>query len=353
VHVAKPLEPLLRRLALATQRPRGNRLAAPLDPSCIRRAMLYRPQRFGDLLATLPILRALRASFPGWHLSLWTSAQGRELMEPEGLVDELIELSGRPQDRLLKASAGKFDLVLDLVAHDSVNALRACARAAGSGVLAGFGKQRYASYYDWARAYPSADRYAPYGGLEVLKLFGEGVEPGAFGPAFTDSEQAWAAAQVETAGRAAVVNLSARHRWPEASWSALLDFLRDRGLTPVFVNAIDRDRAIGARLAQRHGHEVRLVPDGASFRQVACLVSRAGLLVSPDTSLVHVAGPAGVPTVALFTRRHDFRLSWIPEGDHVRALQAIVPETLEVIPPASVGKAVESLTGPGTWRSGG
>lgn len=343
MRLAKSLEPHLKRLVLRTLAQRGNTLIEPVDASSVSRVLIYRPQRFGDMLATLPILRALRKACPAWHLALWTSAQGRELIQPEAVVDEIRLLSGRTYDRLRSDRSPMFDLVIDLVPHDSVNALLACASAARGGILAGFGKDAFSAYYDWARPYSSPDLYAPLAGLGVLKLLGVPPRDAEFGLHYLRSETAFAAQTLGRDGRAIAINLSARHAWPALHWGPLLDHLAERFDAPVLINAVGRDRGAAVELARTRSRRVRLLPEKATFREVACLVSQVMLLVSPDTSLIHVAAAAGVPTVGLFPKRHDFRLCWIPPGDHVRIVSASLPDTLSDISAGQVGLAVDAL----------
>lgn len=352
MHVAKWLEPLARRLALRTVQRRGNRLSAPIDGTRLARVLVYRPQRFGDMLATLPILRFLKSVFPQWYLELWTSAQGKELLEPEQVTDRIYALSGRTFDRPAGERAKDFDLVIDLVPHDSVNALLACRNAARAGVLAGFGKDRFALYYDWARPYASPDLYAPYAGLGVLSLFGEAPEVASLKLHYGATEQAFAARELGGSPGAIVVNLSARHVWPTDRWAQLLDYLLARFDRPVLVNAVGGDRRRAVGLAAARTAQVRVLPEGATFREVTCLVSRAGLLISPDTSLVHVAAAAGVPTVGLYPLRHDFRLCWIPPGEGVRVIRATAPGTLASISLEQVCRAVDELFAPQPASSG-
>jgi ADP-heptose:LPS heptosyltransferase len=149
-----------------------------------------------------------------------------------------------------------------------------------------------------------------------------------------------------------VVNLSARHVWPTDRWAQLLDYLLERFDRPVLVNAVGDDLKRAVHLAAGRTAQVRVLPDGATFREVACLVSRAGLLISPDTSLVHVAAAAAVPTVGLYPQRHDFRLCWIPPGEGVRVVQATARGTLASISVEQVCEAVDELFALRPARSG-
>jgi len=343
MRVAGILESLSKRLALATVRRRGNRFAAPVDAESVRRVLIYRPQRFGDMLATLPILRALKAERPGWHLTLWTGKQGVELLGPERIVDALVLCSGRAFDRLRARGTAPFDLVLDLVAHDSVNALVVSTHAARRGLLAGFGKDRFAPYYDWARPYPSRDLYALDAGMRVLDLVGLSDVRPRHGLTFSHSEMEWADRLLQDGAQPIVVNLSSGYPWSIPEWRRLIDLLAQRTDADILLSALGRDRDMAEALSSGQGDRVRVLPPRATFRQTACLLGRSALLVSPDTSLVHITAPLGIPTVGLYSRRHNFRMSWAPSGDHVRIIRSPVSDRLDGLSADTVYGAVEEL----------
>lgn len=347
MHIAKGLEPFLKKAALRLGARRRTGVGGrPLVTDHVRRVLVFRPERFGDMLATLPILRRLRAHFPHGHLTVWTSRQGREILAPEALADDIALFSGRARDRLRARRLPPFDLVFDLVMRDSVNSLLVCTQAARGGLLVGWGKENLRRYYDWSEPIGPSDEYGLYRGLGVLAAVGLPTHRDGCAPNYTDAERAWADSVLGGEPGPIVLNLSAhdrRRHWPAENWAALIAHLETRTDRAIRLNAIGADREDAERLARGRGPRVQCLPAGAPFRAVACFVSQAGLLVSPDTSLVHIAGPAGVPTVGLFPLRHEFRMTWIPPGTHVRVIHSTVEKTLRPIPVAAVLQAVDSL----------
>jgi ADP-heptose:LPS heptosyltransferase len=348
MRIAKGLEPYLKRVALSTRvRRRGNRLAAPLDPSQIETVMVYRPERYGDMMATLPALRAIKAAFPHWHVSVWTSPQGREVLLPETLVDEIEIVNRKVSDRRIARGRPSFDLVLDLIQRDSVLTLWVCTAAARKGILAGFGKDELQGYYDWARALGPSDEYAMWRGMGVLELFGLPDRRADLSLRYTARERAWAEGILATWPRPVILNISAHDRvqrfWPEEAWAGLTAHLVAQLDRPVLLNAIGPERECALRIAAAHPDSVFTLPEGTEFRSVACLVSQAAFFVSPDTSLMHVAGPAGVPTVGLYPLRYEFRWTWVPPGKHVRIVYSEVPRSFREIPLSAVTSAIDDL----------
>jgi ADP-heptose:LPS heptosyltransferase len=82
----------------------------------------------------------------------------------------------------------------------------------------------------------------------------------------------------------------------------LLGTAKDSGGEDNFVPEKYRDRMIN------------LVADKLSFRQSAAVLSTCDALVGPDSSMVHVAGALGIPTVGLFAVvPRDLRTSQYPK----------------------------------------
>jgi len=348
MRIAKGFEPLAKRIALwLLVRRRGARLNPPLPSADLKRIMIYRPERFGDLLATLPVIRALKSHLPDIEVHVWTSPQGRELLEPEPTVDRIQVIAGKSNDRKIARATGTFDLVIDLQMRDSVNALLTCHAAAGDGVLVGWGKDALRPYYDWAPMLESSDEYAMHRGLGVMDLFG--LEPPSEAdilPAFTDSEMAAVAGLIENAPAPIILNLSAgdrNRRICESVWQQLIEALQSRYDTHIVLNALGADRECAQRLADRFGARVKVAPGNLTFRQAACLITHARLLISADTSLVHIAAAAGVPTVAVYLPRTDWRMSWIPQGVHVHALQ-VATNALDGLSADRLLEGVDALT---------
>jgi len=116
----------------------------------------------------------------------------------------------------------------------------------------------------------------------------------------TDKERQWAQwAYPKIAGvrRLCVqVGASARCRtYPQKKLGEVVAKMLEKGWEVFLLGAPGE---IKADTAQRPG--LRIVSDGATFRQRAALVETADCFLGPDSSLVHVAGALSVPAVALY-----------------------------------------------------
>jgi len=88
-------------------------------------------------------------------------------------------------------------------------------------------------------------------------------------------------------------------RWPPQHFAALAQRLVPRGWA-VWLLGSKKDAAIGARIAQIAGGGVRDLTGATSLDDAVVLLSRAELVVSNDSGLMHVAAALERPLVALY-----------------------------------------------------
>lgn len=120
---------------------------------------------------------------------------------------------------------------------------------------------------------------------------------------------------------------------PEATWVAVTEGIRNRGLFPLMVGSM-RDALPKAKAAAFHSHDIL-----AQMR----MIEKCACFIGSDSGLTHVAGASDVPIVCAFTsvlpalrmpRRYG-RMNWrfeavVPDLDCIGCLaRAPVPTTTE------------------------
>jgi ADP-heptose:LPS heptosyltransferase len=80
------------------------------------------------------------------------------------------------------------------------------------------------------------------------------------------------------------------------------------------------DRWRGEKLQQKFDSRVYQVPPNLNLKEASAVISRLDLLISPDTSLVHIARSFRVPVVGLYSRFMKNFLLWRPFDQEVGAV---------------------------------
>lgn len=241
---------------------------------------MLRALGMGDLLVSVPALRALRAAFPGTRITLAAPAGLRELVALTGAVDDVLPTSGlgalqwrhEPPSVAVNLHGGGPQSLADLVAtrparlfthaHPDYPAVGGPCWRTGvhetrrwCDLLAHYGIP--ADRYDLGLARPEVPSPAP--GAVV-------VHPGA----------AYGA-----------------RRWPVDRYAAVARALAERGHR-IVVTGDARER----ELAEAVGGEV--LAGATGLTELAALVADASLVVCGDTGAGHLATAYGTPSVLVF-----------------------------------------------------
>jgi ADP-heptose:LPS heptosyltransferase len=353
VTVLKPLERSLRRFFLAaTDRPfagdfvTGPRAALALPPA--PRILLLRQDRIGDVLVSLPVIRALRAAYPDARLDMLFS---RTNYGVRGAVLPYLDRAWRYDKtpagavRLLRAlRRARYDVVVDLMDNPSTNA-QLVARWCGAPRRVGIRHERAGHY---THAVPLLDRERVHIVERVAQLLLPfGIDPGAvpleleyqLDPA--ERRRARALLGPRTRPLLLAVNISPRY-WGRDNFIRVIRWVAEsdpRFGVMVGGAPTPAQQTEVAAIARATG--ARVIPPVPSFQEYAAVIREADLLLTPDTSVLHLGPAWRIPTVGLFHRPPGAPLPWYPYRSPHRAV--VHPAGVVHIPLAAVQDAVRSL----------
>lgn len=291
------------------------------------RVLVLRALKLGDLLCTVPALRALRAALPRAEVRLVGLAWAQELVERfDHYLDGLFVLPGFPGFPEAPFDARAFPRLLDAVhawGPDLVLQLH------GSGGLSNplallLGGRRTAGFYRPGDFCPDPETFVPYPDdipevsrhLRVLERLG--VEPRGLHkelPVHEADRRALAEAlggERLPADSYVVVHAGAsvpERRWPAAHFGAVADALAWRGLRIVLTGG-PAEAAVTAAVRQATRATVLDLTGRTSLGSLAALLAGAALLISNDTGVMHVAEGVGTPLVAVSFDPESWR--WAP-----------------------------------------
>ena len=337
----------------------------PVPPGGFRHIAVLRLSSLGDVILTLPAVRALARAFPDARISYWTKEEYAGALRYEPAIHHLrvLEPEARKIEDLVSMSAELegCDLIVDL--HGSLRTRLLCFRQPAPVLRAPSSRLRRARWVHarWSRprpAPPELERYAA-----VLRRIGVEATGTPAVTAGADAEawaEAWFAGWGGTA-RPVAVCPGARHftkRWPEAHWIALDAELRAQGRPRLYLSLESERLALGALAGVLAGDPgARWVCE--PLPRLAALLSRCATAVSGDSGLMHLAAARGLRVVALFGSTAP-ELGFAPAGAGHEVLcrhEPCQPCTLhgrercprghfrcmEGIAPAGVGQAVARL----------
>lgn len=312
----------------------------PSVPERPRRILVADWAHLGNVLLGLPMLRVLRASFPGAEIGFLTGSWSRFVIEGTGLYDHLhladhFIMSRAPLDRLAKIrryaamrrralaelrTVG-YDVAIDLSCH--FPPVSPVFYAAGIAVRAGFTSGGFGPLLTHPVAFAHASRPISDYPRDLLRALWPGlpVASDALAPCYPSHPRGKLPARLMTRPYIALhLGSGAPHReWPEESWAATAAALAADGHSLVLAGS-------GAREAERVRRVAAVVPPTAatifvdqSWPDYVAMIAHAAHVICLESSSAHVAASFKVPTTAIYPGLND-PVQWGPFNPRARVL---------------------------------
>ena len=262
-------------------------------PQNVERVLIAHNLLLGDTLMLTSLLAGLRARYPKALLAMTCAPAFLSLYEGRPYGVEAITFDPREPESLTRIAAlGPFDLAI--VPGESRHGW--LARAAGARWVRGYrgGAWYYQAALDERCELP--EHLQPL--VDIMGHLAQ-HDPGRFNP---DDWPPPAAGAFEPPDEAyAVLHLGAGSPlkyWPPDRWYQVAEVLAQRwGLVPILSAGPGQEELVRAVDPQKHFVDVAGRLD---LRDMWQLLSKAALLVSPDTGIAHLARLTNTPSVVLF-----------------------------------------------------
>ena len=227
----------------------------------------------------------------------------------------------------------KYDCVIDMIGNDSVTALFMSQLCAPGKPRIGVGKIKYREYYDFNYDHRMGNTgHIIENTLRLLDAFAIDSQKisGYAEPHLEASEIDLARRFVSSLGGTGDVTLkvgfnisagSPTRLWAEEKAVELLKRItRSYDDCRIILFTPPSERKRGERLKQLLDDNVDLVPDNLSLTGAAAIIKFLDVLISPDTSLVHIARSFRVPVIGLYSRYMKNFLLWRPYDQQTGAV---------------------------------
>lgn len=329
IPVLKKLEHGFKRLVFALSRLylKKGREFATIDPAAIQNILFIRPEKLGDMVISLPVFHNLKRLYP--HINIYTisSPKNIAIVKEDAVIEKNFlytknffnDLGMLRQVRKLK-----IDVVADMICDDSVTALFLTQYSSPTAWRIGLGKTRHREYYDFNYVYRTEDAsHVVDNTIKLLTAMGIDTDsldkhvPPTIRPEYQERADAFIDS-IATGDSVLKIGLNLSAGRPTRVWPGENNAELTRRLLGnypdcriiVTSDPSDRDRA--ECFTAQFDDRVHLIPRGLNLLEVSAIINRLDLLITPDTSLVHIARSFKVPVVGLYTQfGKNFRL-WKP-----------------------------------------
>lgn len=339
---------------------RGDRAFQPLDGARVTKVLFLRPEKIGDMVISFPVFDGLRQKFPHIKQSILGSPKNFAIIEGDPRYDRVF-LYRKNMWRDLRTVRAmrreKFDCVVDMICDDSVTALMLSQLCAPGKPRIGVGKVKYRQYYDFNYDHRKGNTgHIIQNTLALLSAFGidpSEIDPYArphIAPVTLAGGRSFVASLRSGTSRSKVIgyNLSAgsptRILPAEKSIELTKRLILENPGSRVLLLVAPSDRPRAVAIAQAVSSDVRIVPESQNLLQASAIVAHLDLLISPDTSMIHIARSFHVPVVGLYSRYMKNFLLWRPFGQEHGAVLSGSDDNIFDIKVDQILQAVRQVT---------
>ncbi len=299
----------------------------------MERIAVFRALQLGDLLCSVPALRALRAAHPGARITLiglpWASAfvarystLFNELMRFPGArgFPEQAETDEGLAEFYDRARQKRFDLAIQL--HGSGGVANDIVCSLGAAACAGFRepreRRRDGTFVPWPEQLPEIERYNV-----LMRALGAPAHDTRLWMPITARDESEADFLVGShriePERAVIVHPGAQwssRRWPAERFARVADALAGFGMQ-VILTGTTNEAALVAEVSLRMRKRAIQLAGQTSLGSLAALIARVPLVVCNDTGVSHVAAAMGTRSVVVASGSDTRRWAPLDRARHV------------------------------------
>ena len=298
------------------------------------RILLIKPSSLGDIVHAFPVVSAIKAQWPGSHLTWVVKRQWVDLVERAEGIDrvwpvDMTVSSWIREGQALRAQ--RFDVAIDLQGLFRSGIL---AWLSNAPMRIGFANGREGSPWFYTQRVPvgSLDVHAVDRYLSVAVALGASPpDKPRFGFKLLEEDMAVVRGMSEQRGFSVdrpwiAMNIGARwptKRWPFESFAAVVDQLYEAHHDPIVIIGGSEERAYTKRLKALAKRPFIDLCGEIPLKCLPALLSTATAMVTNDSGPMHIAAALGIPVVAMFGPTSASRTG--PYGDGHQVLIGRVP----------------------------
>ncbi|MFQ6103764.1 MAG: glycosyltransferase family 9 protein [Candidatus Glassbacteria bacterium] len=323
-----------------------------VKPEEVRKILILRLDQLGDMIVSTPLFRALKRRLPGVEIGVFGGPDNLSVIQNDGNITWTYGRSRNPLRTFLeamKARKERYDVLLNLNLNPSLTGGIIANLAAPSATkVMGMMDASSRSFYNIVLGI-ERDYRTPMvcHMLRFLEVFGISAEREDRRPYIVLGKKP----------DARVERFMADHGLRRSGFIVLNPFAGGRkrdmgkpqarevasqlsarsGMPTVILWAPGRDEEAGSIAGGGDRSLIIKGPSGCSILETASLISHCLFVISPDTSIVHIADAVGKPVVAMYSRLVPSFREWYPQSVTYRALYA--DRYVCDLPPASITAA--------------
>ncbi|MBW1977318.1 MAG: glycosyltransferase family 9 protein [Deltaproteobacteria bacterium] len=334
-------------------------------PQNTRNILVIQLGDLGDVVLTIPTLRALRENFPGSRLVVVLREKARGLLEGSPWVAEVVYVSKKKRN-VPEELAYQVTFFSKLRKHhfDVSFDLRTGTRGAFLSLLSGARIKvgRYAEngklwrvrlFTHLVRPENELDQYCAEHGLNILAPFGIQTEnrlPVLFVPPEKKERASIILREENVPADKPIIAIQPFSLWGYKEWGAhnyieLIKWIQTRFSLPIVILGSSQERSRATEIIEKTKPGTYNMAGKISVAELPAVIQSSSLLIGGDSVGIHIAAAVGTPTVSLFGPSSP--VNWAPRGDKHYVVQkswACIPCRQKGCRNSGISRCLEELT---------
>ena len=294
-----------------------------IDFSSIKKVLIVRLGKIGDLVVTSFVFEVLKKKYPHLEIHLLTLDSNKDVLKYNPRITKVIYTKKNLSLylKLLGLRKESYNMILDFNDNPSTTSAMIF-KFISAQIKAGYDFSKYDRHINF-KVTPFKKENSHI--IERMNnfLFQLGIEADEklVMPFFYlgSKELGEVKNELSTAVKGKhliAVNLSAGayiRYWEIEKWNQLLHSIKDEYKNCFFILlSAKKDRMLQRQLAASLGIKNSIECKLASIQHFAAYIKSSTILITPDTSAVHIASAFGIPTIALYPNPEWNYVSWQP-----------------------------------------
>ena len=324
-----------------------------IDFRSIKKILIVRLGKIGDLVVTSFVFEVLKEKYPLVEIHLLTLDTNRNVLKYNPILTKVIYSKKNLSLYLKLAELRKeyYDMVLDFNDNPSTTSAMIF-KFVGARIKAGYDFPKYERYTNFKVAplkkesshiIERMNNFLLQLGIEPDEKF---VKPFFYVGSDELHEVEKELPQSAKAKYVIAVNLSAGAKircWDVEKWNQLLRLINQEYKNFIFLLlSTEDDRNLRKQLTDLLGNNLCIQGKHSSIQHYAAYIKSTDILITPDTSSVHIASAFGIPTLALYPNPEWNYVSWQPYNITHRSIKSST-ENINDIPVQEVFIKFKSL----------
>jgi len=324
-----------------------------IDLKKVRKVLIVRFGKIGDIVVTSFVFEVLKANFPEMEINLLTFKSNREVLRCNPNVNK-VYYSSNPISflwNILRLNTLHLDMLLDLNDNPSTTS-SIIYRLIRCNIKTGYNFSKYSGLLDLhINQLSQVNSHIIERMRNYLLQLGFSINDNLVKPYFYLDTRIFTQIQTELLNvkkehSIIAINISAGNDiryWKTESWIELINFINNTNNKVYFVLlSTEEDKSLRDKISTGINNNQVIDARNYSIQYFASYLKMADLIISPDTSAVHIASAFGIPVLALYPNFLWNFVSWQPYNVYYKSIKS-KSEKVKDIPVHEVFDAYNKL----------